>query len=213
MTSSKSTEILEAARDLFSGKGYAATSMRDVADAVGLQPGSLYAHIRSKDELLVEIIDEMSQRFFDAGKAALEDGSRTVVERLNDFIRCHLRIVIEHRTSATVFFHEWRSLEGESRRLALRQRREYESMLVGLIQEGVDRGELRPVDPHLTAIALLGLLNWTYTWYAPEGALSADGLADMYTHMLIDGIGQPAVPSLSGDGDGWKKTTRRQLRS
>ncbi|HUR78785.1 MAG TPA: TetR/AcrR family transcriptional regulator [Acidimicrobiales bacterium] len=191
MTSPKSGEILDAAMELFSRKGYAATSMRDIADAVGLQAGSLYAHIRSKEDLLVGIIEGVRETFLNNGESALADKTDSVADRLRRFAAAHLQIIAENRASAVVFLHEWKSLEGEQLQLVLANRDRYESMLVALLEEGVENGEFRDVDPKLTAVAVLSLLNWAHTWYRPEGAMSAADVGDYFTDLVIEGIAKP----------------------
>lgn len=191
MTSPKSGEILGAAMELFSRKGYAATSMRDIADAVGLQPGSLYAHIRSKEDLLVAIIEQVRDSFLANGESVLADTSESAADRLRRFVASHLQIIADNRASAVVFLHEWKSLEGDQLEQVRANRDRYEGMLVALLQEGVKSGEFRDVDPHLTAVAVLSVLNWAYTWYRPDGALSATALGDHFTDLMISGIAQP----------------------
>ncbi len=191
MTSPKSGEILAAAMELFSRKGYAATSMRDIADAVGLQPGSLYAHIRAKEDLLVGIIEQVRESFLQNGESALADTATPAADRLRRFIGAHLQIMADNRASAVVFLHEWKSLEGERLDEVRADRDRYEGMLVALLQEGVRSGEFRDVDPHLTAVAVLSVLNWAYTWYRPDGPLSASDLGDNFTDLMIFGITEP----------------------
>lgn len=192
MTSPKSGEILSAAMQLFSAKGYSATSMRDIAEAVGLQPGSLYAHIRSKEDLLVEIIEGVREAFLQNGETALADTSTSVPDRLRRFVTAHLQIIADNRESAVVFLHEWKSLEGAQLDDVRRNRDRYESMLVALLEEGIESGELRDVDPHITAVAILSMLNWAYTWYRPDGPMSAADLGDHFTDLLIGGVGAGA---------------------
>jgi TetR/AcrR family transcriptional regulator, cholesterol catabolism regulator len=197
MTSAKSGEILTAAMELFSRKGYAATSMRDIADAVGLQAGSLYFHIRGKEDLLVGIIEQVREAFLSNGEAALADRSRPVAERLRRFVDAHLKLIAEDRAASVVFLQEWRSLEGEQLAMVRDYRDQYEAMLVKLLKEGVQNGEFRDIDPQLTAVAILSLLNWTYTWYRPDGPLSATDLGDFFTDLLITGVGAPKRGRLS----------------
>jgi AcrR family transcriptional regulator len=188
MTSPKSGEILDAAVELFSRKGYAATSMRDIADAVGLQPGSLYAHIRSKEDLLVGIIEQVRHAFLQNGETALADKTQSVADRLRRFAAAHLQIIADNRASAVVFLHEWKSLEGPELKEVLRNRDRYENMLVALLEEGVKTGEFRDVDPRLTAVAVLSLLNWAHTWYRADGPMTATEVSDYFTDVVIQGI-------------------------
>jgi AcrR family transcriptional regulator len=121
--SDKPAEILSAARSLFSTKGYAATSMRDIANAVGLQPGSLYAHMAAKEDLLSTILTEAGDRFLRTVVPLLDAPDVPAAERLQQAIQAHVRVVAENLEEATVFFHEWRSLSGNRRTAALKTRR------------------------------------------------------------------------------------------
>lgn len=184
----KITEIVNAARYLFSSKGYEATSMRDIAEVVGLQAGSLYAHIASKEELLFEIIDVASDRFIAEVVPILTDTDVEVSERLRLAMQVHLRVVSDNLDSATVFFHEWRSLTGERREIALKKRGRYERQFVQLIREGQQSGVFRGIDERFASIGILSLLNWTYTWYSSSGTVGSDELADNFSDLIIEGL-------------------------
>lgn len=188
MASDRYGEIVEAATALFSKKGYEATSVRDIADAVQLKPGSLYAHIRSKEDLLAVIIERVTEAFHARAEEALADDSLSVSERLRAFLLAHLQTIADNLASATVFLHDWEGLDEERRTQALKRRSDYERRLKALIQEGIDTGEFRPVDPGMAAKAVLSLGNWTYTWYSPKGRMSIDEVVDTYFDLLLAGL-------------------------
>ena len=213
MPSDKYAMILQAAMDLFSEKGYEGTSMRDIADAVGLQPGSLYAHITGKEELLTAIVDRVSEQFLDAAAVAIDDTTQPVDLRLRRFVEAHLRIIAENKASATVFLHEWRSLEGERRARALHYRDEYERRLTELIAEGVERGEFRSIDTHLAAVAVLSLVNWAYTWFSPSGERSVESIAEEFTSLLVSGFTQSQNDKATTDRSDGTKRSRRTMPS
>lgn len=189
MASDRYGEIVQAATTLFSKKGYEATSVRDIADAVQLKPGSLYAHIRSKEDLLGAIIERVTQEFYDRAGPALAADGRSASERLRAFLVAHLTTIAENLPSATVFLHEWEGLDAERLAANRKERVEYERSLADLIAEGVKAGEFRPVDPRLTAKAVLSLVNWAYTWYSPAGPLGVDEIADYFFDLLVSGLG------------------------
>lgn len=212
MVSDRYGEIVEAATALFSKKGYEATSVRDIADAVRLKPGSLYAHIRSKEDLLAVIIERVTETFYERGRAALAADGRTASERLRAFMVAHLETIADHQQSATVFLHEWEGLDPKRRAHNLKQRDEYESWLVDLIDEGVRAGEFRAVDTRLAAKAVLSLVNWAYTWFSPKGRLGVDQLVDQFYDMLVSGIGgRTKAAGANGSGAGAAKRTRRTV--
>lgn len=201
MASDRYGEIVEAATTLFSKKGYEATSVRDIADAVRLKPGSLYAHIRSKDDLLVVIIERVSDVFRARAQGPLEDEESPIPDRVRDFLKGHIQTIAENLPSATVFLHEWERLDPERQKSILKVRTEYEDSLASLIEEGIRRGDFRDVSPRMAAKALLSMANWSYTWYSPKGRLTVEQIADQFFDMLFTGLG----------GEGAKRTRRRPL--
>jgi AcrR family transcriptional regulator len=183
--STRRAELTRAAARLFAQKGYHGTSVGDLADALGLQKGSLYTHIDSKADLLWEVAREGSEAFHAALDALPEDGP--VVERIRAALRAHLRVVAEQLDIATVFVREWRYLEGDRREQFVAERRRYEERIRALFREGREVGELRTdLDDGTAALLALSAVNWAYTWLRP-GA-DTDELADRFTAQLLDGM-------------------------
>jgi TetR/AcrR family transcriptional regulator, cholesterol catabolism regulator len=183
--STRRAELTRAAARLFAEKGYHGTSVGDLAEALGLQKGSLYTHIDSKAELLWEVAREGAEAFHAALDALPDDGP--VLERLRAALRAHLRVVAEQLDIATVFVREWRYLEGGRREQFVAERRRYEERIRGLFREGREVGELRTdLDDATAALLALSAANWAYTWLRP-GA-DTDALADRFTAQLLDGM-------------------------
>jgi len=182
--SARRAELTRAAARLFAQKGYHGTSVGDLAEAVGMQKGSLYTHIDSKADLLWEVAREGAEAFHAALDALPDDGP--VLERIHAALRAHLRVVAEQLDIATVFVREWRYLEGEQREQFVAERRRYEERVRALFREGRELGELRAdLDDGTAALLALSAANWAYTWLRP-GA-DTDGLADRFTALLLDG--------------------------
>ena len=183
--SARRSELTRAAARLFAEKGYHGTSIGDLAEALGVQKGSLYHHIESKQDLLYETMRDGAEAFH-AALDAIPDET-TAVERIRLALRGHLRVVAEQLDVATVFVREWRYLEGERRDEILRARRRYEERFRALFREGRELGELR-ADLDDASAALLGLsaANWAYTWLRP--GYDTDELADRFFALLIDGM-------------------------
>jgi len=180
----------EAAR-LFAEKGYHGTSIGDLAKAMGVQKGSLYAHIASKEDLLYETMREGADAFHSALDAIPDELPAT--EKIRFALRGHLRVVAEQLDVATVFMREWRYLEGERRDEILAERRRYEDRVRALFREGRERGELRTdLDDATAALLTLSAANWAYTWLQP--GRDTDELADRFYLVLIDGIRGYATP-------------------
>jgi len=185
------TELTRAAARLFAEQGYHGTSVGDLAQALGVQKGSLYSHIESKADLLWEVAREGAAAFHSALDAVPEEGP--VLDRIRAALRAHLRVVAEQLDVATVFVREWRYLEGERRDAFVAERRRYEERFRALFREGREHGELRTdLDDGTATLLALSAANWAYTWLRP-GA-DTDALADRFTVLLVDGMRGYATP-------------------
>jgi AcrR family transcriptional regulator len=189
--STRRTELTRQAARLFAEQGYHGTSIGDLAEAMGVQKGSLYAHIDSKEDLLWEVASAGAQAFHAALDAVPDDGP--AVERIRAALRAHLRVVAGQVDVATVFVREWRYLQGERRERFLDERRRYEERFRLLFREGRERGELRTdLDDATAALLALSAANWAFTWLRP--GVDTDALADSFTALLLDGMRGYATP-------------------
>jgi AcrR family transcriptional regulator len=185
-------ELTREAARLFAERGYHGTSIGDLAKAMGVQKGSLYAHIESKQDLLYEATREGAQAFH-AALDAIPDDLR-VTERIRLALRAHLRVVKEQLDVATVFVREWRYLEGERAAEFLAERRRYEERFRALFREGRERGELRTdLDDQAAVLLVLSAANWAYTWLPPDA--DTDELADRFLGILVDGVRGYSTPA------------------
>ncbi|GAB5602319.1 TetR/AcrR family transcriptional regulator [Thermus sp. FJN-A] len=179
-------EILHVAGQLFSQRGYHATSMRELAKHLNLQGGSLYAHIQSKEELLLEVVRQAARRFQEVLEA-LPPGDP--VERVRAWVKGHLRVIAEELPRATVFFHEWKHLSPPYLEEAKALRRRYEEGVGRLIGEGVEKGVFQVESVRLSTLFILSALNWTYQWYRPDGPLSLEELSEQYAGLVLKALG------------------------
>jgi AcrR family transcriptional regulator len=190
--STRRNELTRQAARLFAERGYHGTSIGDLAEAMGVQKGSLYAHINSKQDLLYETMREGADAFHAALDALPEHAP--VTERIRLALRGHLRVVAEQLDVATVFIREWRYLEGERRHEIVAERRRYEERVRALFREGRELGELRTdLDDATAALLMLSAANWAYTWLRP--GRDTDDLADRFYALLIDGMRGYATPA------------------
>ncbi|MFZ5818175.1 MAG: TetR/AcrR family transcriptional regulator [Bacillota bacterium] len=180
-------EVLEAAVKLFSRKGYNGTTVREIAEEVGMQSGSLYAHYSSKEDLLFELVMQAADQFM-AAIAPIAGGAGPAAERLRQAMAAHIRVVAASPEAATVFLHEWRALSPVRRELVSDRRREYERELGRIIRQGVESGEFRPVDETFVRLLVLSAVNWVYQWYRPGGPLGPDEVAGRFCEILLKGI-------------------------
>jgi TetR/AcrR family transcriptional regulator, cholesterol catabolism regulator len=190
--SARRNELTRQAARLFAEKGYHGTSIGDLADAMGVRKGSLYAHIASKQDLLHETMCDGAAAFHAALDAI--DERLPATEKIRLALRAHLRVVSEQLDVATVFVREWRYLEGERRDGILAERRRYEERWRALFREGRELGELRTdLDEAAAALLALSAANWAYTWLSPRHDI--DALADSFHALLVDGMRGYATPS------------------
>ena len=185
MSARRSQLTREAAR-LFAEKGYHGTSIGDLAEAMGVQKGSLYAHIDSKADLLWEVAREGAAAFHAALDEIPEEELRAT-EKIRLALRAHLRVIAEQLEIATVFIREWRYLEGERRDEFLAERRRYEDRFRALFREGRELGGLRTdLDDGTATLLALSAANWAYTWLKPDA--DTDELADRFFAFMLDGM-------------------------
>ena len=190
MATRKDDLAREAAR-LFAERGFHGTSMDALAQGLGVQKGSLYSLIGSKQELLFQTMREGARAFHAALDAVPDDAP--AVDRVRLALRGHLSVVSEQLDVATVFTREWRYLEDTYREEILGERRRYEERWRALFREGVESGGLRTdLDTGAATLLVLSAANWAYTWLAP--GRGTDELADRFTAILVDGVRGYATP-------------------
>ncbi len=190
--SGRRREVTREAAKLFAQKGYHGTSIGDIAEALGVQKGSLYSHIASKEDLLYETMREGAEAFHAALDAIPED--TPAVDKIRLALRGHLRVVAEQLDVATVFVQEWRYLEGERRDEIVAERRRYEERIRDLFREGRELSELRAdLDETAAALLLLSAANWAYTWLQP--GRDTDEIADRFFALLVDGMRGYSTPA------------------
>ena len=191
MSTTRRSELVRQAARLFAEKGYHGTSTGDLAQAMGVQKGSLYAHIESKADLLWEVAREGAAAFHEALDAIPDETSP--IDKIRLALRAHLRVVAEQLDVATVFIREWRYLEGERRERFVAERRRYEERFRALFREGRELGALRTdLDDANAALLVLSAANWAYTWLRADA--DTDGLADRLFAVLLDGMRGYATP-------------------
>ena len=181
-------EILRAATALFAEKGYHATSMQDIGDALGVQRGSLYHHIQSKEDLLYEIMRVCSTTLL-AQVEPIAAAPLPAAEKLRRFIETHLDTVISLRPEFRVLVRELRSLPPARREKIVKYRDQYERLVRTIIADGVAAGQYRRVDPKYAGFVVLGACNWFSQWYSPRGRLSRAQIAQIFADLLLLGIG------------------------
>ncbi len=187
-------EILDAALELFATIGYRATTMSQIGDRIGIRGPSLYKHVHSKQEMLVEIMAGMMEELLRRQRAALDAGG-DVRERLERITAVHVQYHAEHRYEAFVGHREIDSLEEPERSRILDLRREYESRFRELVQEGREHDVFGASSDRWASYAILDMGIGVSAWYNPSGSVGPDELAATYAEFAVRmlGAGDPTI--------------------
>jgi AcrR family transcriptional regulator len=187
MSSKRRDEIVAQSAQLFRTYGYNGASMRTVAEAVGIEAASLYNHIKSKSEILQEICFKVANKFL-THMDAVERSQKTTVEKLEDIIRIHIRMMLEEYEHVYVSDHEWKHLPEPYLSNFLNQRRSYRRRLADLVQEGIDRGEMKNIDPYVAVITFLSAIGGIEYWHRSRKAINEQEVEDNMVAYLVGGL-------------------------
>jgi AcrR family transcriptional regulator len=186
--SARRERILDAALELFVERGYAGTTMDDIGAALDIKGPSLYKHVRSKHDLLAELMTRSIRRVHAAHDAAVATSEDPVVQ-LRRAVEAHVRFHAEHRLDAFLGSRELGSLEGDHRATIIGQREAYERSFRRIVQSGIHAGRLAVTDAKLTAFALLDMGTGVAVWFRPDGEQTVDQLAYRYGDLAMRMVG------------------------
>ncbi len=181
-------EILDAAAQIFRIKGYHATSMQDIADAVNLQKASLYHHVSSKQEILLELLDQALEMLTEKISDIADDQNLPLEEKLRAMIYAYLEALTDHFDLATVLLLEHRSLKPELHARHIPNRDRFEVIWREVIEEGMQAGVFCCSETALTARNLLGAMNWAITWFNPDGEMTIEEISDQTASLFLNGL-------------------------
>ena len=196
-------DIVSAAAKIFRTKGYHSATVRDIADEVGILKGSLYHHFASKEELLYLVVKEpIAQMYRTISEIAAADA--TAAEKLRRAISAHLEAFDRHYPHLFVYLRERESVKRRFHEMIGFSPKEYERCWQQILREGIENGEFRPdLDIQVTSYGMLGMLNWSYKWYDPQGRLSVREVAEEFTTLALAGVAadqpraDPPMPEFS----------------
>jgi AcrR family transcriptional regulator len=180
-------DILEAAAQVFRQKGFHGASMQDIAKVVNLQKPSLYHHVSSKQEILLALLDRALELLLKRISAIINQDI-PADEKLQQMIRAYLQILAENTDLSAVLLFEHRSLERKQHARHVPNRDKFEALWRDVLSEGVAAKLFKCDDPALSARAILGIMNWTITWYRSNGPLEIEQIADHYSNLLLNGL-------------------------
>ena len=188
--------IRQAAADRFFEQGYESTTVREIADALDIRAASIYYHYPDKQQILFELIDSAMTLLADGVRRAVADHGAPA-DRLAAVVVHHVALHALRPREATLGETELRSLTGERLELAVAKRDAYEAIVVGVLDGGVRAGVFEPLDPKLTAFAVISMCTNVGIWYRPDGRLTLSEVARSYATMATRLAGAPpADPAL-----------------
>lgn len=185
--SSKKEVIIKKAASLFKTKSYSASSMRELADIVGVEAPSLYNHIGSKSELLQEICFKIGSHFTEQIET-IRNSDKNMVGKIEAVIRFHIEIMAENFDEVYVANHEWKHLQEPYLTDFLTIRRNYEKSLMGFIEEGIERKEIKSVNAYVTVLTILSAVRGLEFWQRNKKNVSLLVLENDMVNQLLNGI-------------------------
>jgi len=189
----RSDQLLEAATRLFREKGYHNTSMQDLADLLGMQKASLYYYVNSKEELLNQLLERASSLLL-AQIDELYAADLSPTEKLRRALKNHAVIVMENLDLIAIYVQEYRRFPSQRLQEVLAGRKHYEETLARILDEGIARGEFRPLNTKMAVLGFLGMLNWTHQWFSPDGELTAQEVANTLVDLALHGVVKSSLP-------------------
>ena len=181
-------QILERAARVICERGFEATSMQEIADACGLTKAGLYHHVKTKDALLLAIM-QYGMDLFDEVVIDRVSGIEDPLERLRTTMARNIELVTQDSSKeVTIILHEHQTLTGDAQREINLRKKRYVSFLEDSFREAAARQQIRAVDPTLAAFSLLGVVLWTYKWYRADGRLGAQQLSDGMIDLFFQGL-------------------------
>jgi TetR/AcrR family transcriptional regulator, cholesterol catabolism regulator len=180
-------QIVDTSARVFARRGYHAVGMTELCEANGLGKGALYYYIGSKEEILAAIHDRVMEEVM-AGANRVAEAGGTASEQLTRLGDELLDVIHRYPDHVWVFLQEFPALTGDWAERFRRRRREYERRVEDVLRAGLESGEFRDFDPRLTAMAWLGMHNYTYLWLKPSGRLTARKVAKPFADLFIRGI-------------------------
>jgi AcrR family transcriptional regulator len=184
---SKKDLILQKAAAMFREKGFAATSMRDLAETVGIEAASLYNHIRSKNEILEAICFDVANRF-NTNLDIVEVSKQASIPKVESLLRFHIRQMVENYEEVYVADREWKHLEEPYLSNFQNQRRAYRKKFASIIEEGIQKNEIKKIDAPTAVLIMLHAVSGIESWHRSKARINDRELEDNMIMIMIDGL-------------------------
>lgn len=174
---------------LFEKKGFSETSIQDIVDSLGVTKGTFYYYFSSKEELLMDIHLGYIEGLLVLQETILKDQSKSCKEKLFEIVYMLLSDIKARGSAAKIFFREMKNLSAEHFAMIDPKRDQFRYNVEGLIKAGMENGEFRPdLTPSIITFGILGITNWSYQWFNPNGSVSDREVAEIFVEMILQGI-------------------------
>lgn len=183
----KKETIIEVAAKLFHEKGFSATSMRDLAEKVGVEASSLYNHIRSKSEILQEICFNVAN-LFTANIEDIDNSEENAINKVEALLRFHIRQMVNHFEKVYVSDREWKHLSDPYLSNYQNQRRIYRKRFASIIQQGIERKEIKNMDAPTAVLIMLHAISGIESWHRSKKKISPELLEKNMLMILVEGV-------------------------
>ena len=189
------SELIKESINLFVEKGFSATSIQDIVDTIGVTKGSFYYHFKSKEALLMDIhshyIDDLLRR-----QQIILDTEKNYKDKLMAIVELIIGDIEKQGAVGRVYFREIRHLKEDNAAIIRRKRADFRDNIEILLAQGIEANEFRKeLNPKIITFAILGITNWSYQWFNPEGSLSVKELSAMYMDFILYGIHSSGLPN------------------
>jgi TetR/AcrR family transcriptional regulator, cholesterol catabolism regulator len=183
----RETQLLQQARYFFSASGYEATSVQEIADALGITRPLFYYYFHSKEELLWRLIGELGDELLEQARGVVAAEEKPI-GMLQNIVKLHVGALLANSEAFNIYFAERRVLTGERAEQMLEGELEYLGLISDVISKAQEHGDLRDGDPHVLALLVTGLANSVLRWYSPEGDLTREEICELVGETAIGGL-------------------------
>jgi AcrR family transcriptional regulator len=184
--------IIAKAAKLFREKGFSATSMRDLAEHVGVEAASLYNHISSKAEILQEICFKTANNFMSHIEEVDATPNKSAIEKIQAILRFHIRQMLDNYEEVYVSDREWKHLTDPYLSNMQTQRRAYRQRIASVIEDGIRKGEIKPIDAPTAVLIMLHAVSGIESWHRSKKKIAGEVLEDNMVQILVDGLRKQA---------------------
>lgn len=182
-------KIIKVSIPLFDEKGYSETSIQDIVDSLGVTKGTFYYYYKSKQELLKDIILSYIEHILEQQSDILADLTKSNEEKLFNVLHMIISNIRTLKQSARIFIREIRHIKEDNLVEIKQRRKQFKNNLQHLIDEGIKVGEFKEhLKTNILTLGILGMTNWTYYWYDPDGSVSEQELTELFMQFITDGI-------------------------